>query len=50
MANKEWARANRSVYFANRRRSPNDSIALKDFLAKPDLKGPWLSMSTPLAD
>jgi hypothetical protein len=50
MANKEYARANRSDYFANRLRSQNDSIALKDLLAKPDLKSPWLFMTTPLAD
>jgi hypothetical protein len=50
MANKEYARANRSDYFANRLRSQNDSFALKDILAKPDLKSPWLFMSTPVAD
>src|ERR1700687_4225142 len=50
MANKEYARANRSDYFANRLRSQNDSFALKDILAKPDLKSPWLFMSTPMAD
>jgi hypothetical protein len=33
MANKEYARANRNDYFANRLRSQNDSIALKDILA-----------------
>jgi len=45
MADKEYTRANRSDYFANRLRSQNDSIALK-----PDLKSPWLFMSKPLAD
>jgi hypothetical protein len=34
MADKEYARANRSDYFADRLRSQNDSIALKDILAK----------------
>jgi len=33
MANKEYARANHNDYFANRLRSQNDSIALKDILA-----------------
>jgi len=28
----------------------NDSIVLKDIVAKPDLEGPWLFTSTPLAD
>jgi len=50
MADKEYARANRSDYFANRRRSQNDSIAQKDPLANPNLKSRWLFMSTPLAD
>jgi len=50
MADKEYARANHSDYFANWLRSQNDSIALKDILAKPDLKSPWLFMSTPPAD
>src|ERR1700704_107505 len=36
MADKEYACANRSDYFANRLRTQNDSIALKDILAKPD--------------
>jgi hypothetical protein len=50
MAAKEYARANRSDYFANRLRSQNDSIVLKDILAKRDLKSPWLFMSTAPAD
>jgi len=37
MAHKEYARANRSKYFANRLRRQNDSVALRDLLAKPDL-------------
>jgi hypothetical protein len=45
-ADKEHTRANRSDHFADRLR--NDSIALKDLLAKPDLKSPWLFLSTPL--
>jgi len=28
----------------------NDSIVLKDIVAKPDLKSPWLFTNTPLAD
>jgi hypothetical protein len=50
MADEEYTRANRSDYFAYRLRSQNDSIALKNLLAKPDLQSPWLFMSTPLAD
>jgi hypothetical protein len=46
MADKEYARAHRSNYFANRLRSQNDSIALKDLLAKSDLKSPRPFMST----
>jgi hypothetical protein len=48
MADKEHTRANRSDHFANRLR--NASIALKDLLAKPDLKSPWLFLSAPLAN
>ena len=44
---KEYTGANGSDHFANRLR--NDSIALKDLLAKADLKSPWLFLSTPLA-
>jgi len=33
--------------FANRLR--NDSIALKDLVANPDLKSPWLFLGAPLA-
>jgi hypothetical protein len=47
MADKEYARANRIDHFANG--LCNDSIALKDLLAKPDLKSPWRFLSTPLA-
>jgi hypothetical protein len=38
MADKEYARVNRSDCFANLLRSQNDSIAQEDLLAKPDLK------------
>jgi hypothetical protein len=34
MADKEFARANRSDYFANRLRSQNDSVALKDVFSQ----------------
>jgi hypothetical protein len=47
-ADKEHTRASRSDHFANRLH--NDSVALKDLLAKPDMKGRWLFLSTPLAD
>jgi hypothetical protein len=50
MADKEFARANRRDYFANRLPSQNDSIVLKDILARPDPKSPRLFTSTPLAD
>jgi hypothetical protein len=50
MADKEYARANRSDYFASRLRSQNDSVALKDILPKPDLRSPWLFMGTLLAN
>jgi hypothetical protein len=50
MADKEFARANRSDYSANRLRRQIDSIDLKDLLAEPDLKCPWLITTTPLAD
>jgi hypothetical protein len=50
MADKEFARANRSDYSANRLRRQIDSIDLKDLLAEPDLKCPWLFTTTPLAD
>jgi hypothetical protein len=50
MADKEYARANRSDYFANLLVGQIDLIALKDLLAKPDLKSPWLVTSTPVAD
>jgi hypothetical protein len=35
MADKEYARANRSDYFANRLRIQNDFVALNDLLVKP---------------
>jgi hypothetical protein len=44
MVDKEYTRANRNDYFANRLRGLNGSIALKDILAKPGLKSPWLFM------
>jgi hypothetical protein len=47
MADKEFARANRSDYSANRLRRQIDSIDLKDLLAEPDLKCPWLFTTTP---
>src|SRR6266436_9978679 len=49
MADKEYARANRSDYFANRPRGQIDSVALKDLLAKPALKSSWLFTSMPLS-
>jgi len=50
MADKEYARANRSDYFANLLVSQIDLNALKDLLAKPDLKSSWFFTRTPLPD
>jgi len=50
MADKEYTGADRSDYFANRLVGQIDLIALKDLLAKPDLKSPWFFTRTPLAD
>jgi hypothetical protein len=50
MADKEHTRANRSDYFANRLVGQIDLIAVKDLLAKPDLKSSWFFTRTPLAD
>jgi hypothetical protein len=50
MADKEYARASRSDYFANRLRRQNDSPALKDLSRKTRPEKRWLFMSAPFAD
>jgi len=50
MADKEYARVNRSGDYANRCVVKTIQSPCRIFLAKPEMKGPRFFMSTPLAD